>query len=100
MAKKPAKKQETVTANQLASAVAERMDLTKKQAQGILNAFYEEIIENLQAGSKVRTGLGIFQIKKRAKRKGRNPQTGEEISIPAKTVPKFSFAKPIKDLVK
>ena len=78
--------------------MAEKSELTKKQAEAALNAFTETILEALKEGDKVQlTGFGTFEVKERAARVGRKPSTGETIEIPAKKLPTFKAGKGLKD---
>ena len=78
--------------------IAEKSDLTKKQAEAALNAFTETVFEALKAGDKVQLmGFGTFEVKERAARVGRKPSTGETIEIPAKKIPTFKAGKGFKD---
>ncbi|MEM9953075.1 MAG: HU family DNA-binding protein [Chloroflexota bacterium] len=82
--------------NELISAIADASDLTKADAGRALDAFTDAITGALKKGDKVTlVGFGTFSTSERKARKGRNPQTGEEIDIAAKTVAKF---KPGKEL--
>lgn len=84
----------------LVKAIAEKTDSTKKAAEEALNAFVEVVSNELKKGGKVQlVGFGTFETRKRAARKGRNPQTGEEIKIPATTAPAFKAGKALKDSV-
>jgi len=75
--------------------------LTKKDATSAVDAVFETIQDNLSEGNKVQLiGFGNFEVRQRAARKGRNPQTGEEIKIPASKVPAFKPGKALKDSVK
>ena len=70
-------------------------------SQNALNAFVDSVTDALVAGDQVvLVGFGSFETKKRAARKGKNPQTGAEINIPATTVPAFKVGKALKDAVK
>ncbi len=83
---------------ELIAAVAEKSGLTKKDAEKAVNAFVESIEEALGKGDKVSlVGFGTFEVRARAARKGRNPQTGEEIEIAATKVPAFKAGKSLKD---
>ena len=85
---------------ELVAAIAEKTGETKKVAEASVNAFVEAITEALTKGDKVQlVGFGSFEVRKRAARKGRNPQTKEEIKIPASKAPVFKAAKALKDLV-
>lgn len=78
--------------------IAEKSDLTKKQAEAALNAFIETVFEALKDGDKVQLmGFGTFEVKERAARVGRKPSTGETIEIPAKKIPTFKAGKGFKD---
>ena len=80
----------------LINAVAEQADLTKKEAGSAVDAVFESIQNSLAKGEKVQLiGFGNFEV-----RKGRNPQTGKEIDIPASKVPAFKAGKALKDAVK
>lgn len=73
---------------------------TKKSAEASLNAFIEVVTDALKKGDKVQLiGFGSFEVRKRAARKGRNPQTGEEIKIAASKSPVFKAGKALKDVV-
>jgi DNA-binding protein HU-beta len=90
----------TVTLKQLAPALAETNDLTKKQSEAMLNSLVELVTARLKAGDKVRlTGLGILQVRARPARSGRNPATGQPIEIKASRKIAFSAAKELKDAV-
>ena len=84
----------------LVAIVAEKMEVTKKDAEVSLNAVVEAITESLVKGEKIQLiGFGSFEVRKRAARKGRNPQTNEEIKIPASKVPAFKAGQALKDAV-
>ena len=84
----------------LVAAIAVKTGDTKKVAEANLNALLDVITEALQKEEKVQlVGFGSFEIRKRAARKGRNPQTKEEIKIPASKAPVFKAGKALKDLV-
>ena len=85
---------------ELIAAVAEKADLTKKQAEAAVNAAVEAVTAALKKGDKVQiVGFGAFDVKERAARVGRNPQTKKEIKIPASKVPQFKAGKALKDAV-
>ncbi len=85
----------------LTNAVAEAAELSKKDASKAIDAVFTVIEEALAAGEKVQLiGFGSFEVRERAARKGRNPQTGEEIEIAASKVPAFKPGKALKDAVK
>lgn len=86
---------------QLVEKVAEKTNLTKKDVTAAVEALFETIEETLASGDKVQViGFGTFEVRDRAARKGRNPQTGKEIEIPASKVPAFKAGKALKDAVK
>ena len=85
---------------ELIAAIAAKTGDTKKGAEASVNAFVDVITEALREGDKVQlVGFGSFEVRKRAARKGRNPQTKEEIKIPASKAPVFKAGKALKDLV-
>ncbi len=82
----------------LVSKVAELSELTKKDATKAVDAIFDAITEALKNGDKVQlVGFGNFEVRERSARKGRNPQTGEEISISASKTPAFKPGKALKD---
>ena len=84
----------------LINAVAERTELSKKDAAKAVDAVFESITDALVEGDKVQlVGFGSFEVRNRSARKGRNPQTGEEIEIPATKNPAFKPGKQLKDAV-
>ncbi len=86
---------------ELVAMVAEKAGFSKKDAEKAVNAFVDSVKEGLVKGDKiVLVGFGSFETKKRAARKGKNPQTGEVINIAASTVPAFKAGKALKDAVK
>lgn len=83
---------------ELIAKVAEAADLTKKDAAKAVDAVFNSISEALRNGEKVQIiGFGNFEVRQRAARKGRNPQTGEEINIAASKVPAFRPGKGLKE---
>lgn len=85
---------------ELIAAIAAKTGDTKKAAEASVNAFVEVVTDALVEGDKVQlVGFGSFEVRKRAARKGRNPQTKEEIKIPASKAPVFKAGKALKDLV-
>jgi DNA-binding protein HU-beta len=85
---------------ELVGKIAEKSNLTKKDSEKALNAFIESVIETLKNGDKVQlTGFGTFEVHDRAERKGRNPQTGKEIVIPATKAPAFKAGTELKKVV-
>lgn len=86
---------------ELVSNVAAATGLTKKDATAAVDAVFSSIQASLAKGEKVQLiGFGNFEVRQRAARKGRNPQTGKEIQIPASKVPAFKPGKALKDAVK
>lgn len=86
---------------ELINAVAETSELSKKDASKAVDAVFESITNTLKNGDKVQLiGFGNFEVRERAARKGRNPQTGAEIDIPASKVPAFAPGKTLKEAVK
>ncbi|KRM90991.1 HU family DNA-binding protein [Liquorilactobacillus cacaonum] len=86
---------------QLIETVATKTGLTKKDATTAVDAVFETIQATLAEGEKVQLiGFGNFEVRERAARKGRNPQTGKEIQIPASKVPAFKPGKALKEAVK
>lgn len=86
---------------ELVKAVAANVKLSQKDTAEIINATIETVQKTVAKGKKVTlVGFGTFEARKRAARVGRNPQTGKEIKIAAKTVPAFSAGKKFKELVK
>ncbi|MBG9982329.1 HU family DNA-binding protein [Aerococcaceae bacterium DSM 111022] len=85
----------------LVEKVAEKTNLTKKDVTATVEALFETIQETLAEGERVQViGFGTFEVRDRAARKGRNPQTGEEIQIAATKVPGFKAGKQLKEAVK
>ncbi len=85
---------------ELVSAVAEKTEFTEKDAEKAVNSVFGVIEEALAKGEKVQlVGFGTFEVRERAARTGRNPQTGEEIQIAAAAVPAFKAGKALKDTI-
>ena len=85
---------------ELIAAVAEKTGLTKKDAERVINATFETVTASLVKGDKVQiSGFGIFEVKAREARIGRNPRTKESIQIPATKLPAFKASKTLKDSV-
>ena len=85
---------------ELISAMSEKSELTKVDTEKALNAFIDTVTEELKNGGKVQlVGFGTFEVTERAERNGRNPKTGEAITIPASKSPKFKAGKALKDIV-
>lgn len=84
----------------LVKSVAEKSDMTRIDAEKALNALIESIEEALAQGDKIQlVGFGSFEVRERAARKGRNPQTKAEIEIKASKSPVFRVGKALKDMV-
>ena len=82
----------------LVAAMAEKTGLSKKDAEAALKAFTDIVAEELKKGEKIQlVGFGTFEVSERAARTGRNPQTGEEMTIAASKSPKFKAGKALKD---
>jgi DNA-binding protein HU-beta len=90
----------TVALSKIAAELAEKHEMSKKGMGELLANFVELTVKNLKKGNKVRiTGLGIFQVKKRPARLGRNPLTGEQIKIKASKKLAFRAAKEVKESI-
>ncbi len=86
---------------ELIAAMAEKAELSKKDAEKALAAFIESVEGALAKNDKVQlVGFGTFEVKTRAARKGRNPRTKQEITIPASKAPAFKAGKAFKDAIK
>lgn len=82
------------------AAVAEKAEISKKDSEKALKAFVDVVAEQLRAGDKVQlVGFGTFEVSERAAREGRNPQTGETMTIAACKAPKFKAGKALKDAI-
>ncbi|HMO80413.1 MAG TPA: HU family DNA-binding protein [Pyrinomonadaceae bacterium] len=89
-----------MTKADLVEKVAVEADLTKKDAEQLVEIVLESIIESLNAGEKIELrGFGSFRVRERNSRKGRNPKTGEAVDIPAKRVAYFKPGKDLKELI-
>ena len=85
---------------ELVAAMAEKAEMTKVDTEKALKAFIDTVTEELKNGGKVQlVGFGTFEVGERAERQGRNPKTGESITIPASKSPKFKAGKALKDAV-
>ena len=85
---------------ELVAAIADRTELSKKDAEAALKAFTDVVAEELKKGEKIQlVGFGTFEVSERAERVGRNPQTGAEMKIPASKAPSFKAGKALKDMV-
>ena len=86
--------------NELIAAVAENSGMTKKDTERVINAALDAISAQLAAGNRVQlTGFGIFEVKDRQARVGRNPRTKEAVQIPASKTPVFKPSKALKEIV-
>lgn len=86
---------------ELVAALAEKAAVSKKDAEAVLNAFVETVQDTVKKGDKIQlVGFGSFEVRERAARTGKNPQTGAAINIPACKVPAFKAGKAFKDMVK
>ena len=84
----------------LTKSIAAKTGLNQKTSEAALNAFIASVEEALKNGDKVvLVGFGTFEVRKRAARKGRNPQTKKEITIPASNAPVFKAGKGLKDSI-
>ena len=89
-----------MTKAELVEDVAEAAELTKKDAERLVEIVFESIIETLNQGEKIELrGFGSFRVRERGARRGRNPKTGDPVSIPAKRVPYFKPGKELKELI-
>ncbi len=85
---------------ELVAALAAAAEVSKKDAEKVLNSFIAVVGDSLKKGDKVQlVGFGTFEARKRAARTGKNPQTKAAIKIPATTVPAFKAGKALKDVV-
>jgi DNA-binding protein HU-beta len=95
-----AAKVQTVSLKQISAAVADKRETSKKEMTETLDEFLAHIVKHIKGGKKVRIpGLGIFSVRKRAARMGRNPATGEAIKIKASKKVAFRPAKELKEAV-
>ena len=84
---------------ELVAAMADKTELSKKDAEAALKAFTDVVAEE-KKGEKIQlVGFGTFEVSERAERTGRNPQTGKEMVIPASKAPKFKAGKALKDMI-
>ena len=85
---------------ELIAEIAERAEISKKDAEKALKAFTDVVADELVKGEKVQlVGFGTFEVSERAAREGRNPQTGETMEIKASRTPKFKAGKALKDMM-
>ncbi|MGM0878549.1 MAG: HU family DNA-binding protein [Bacillota bacterium] len=86
---------------ELVNAVTEKAELSKKDAAKAVEALFETVSKTLAAEEKIQLiGFGTFEVRERSARTGRNPQTGEEMQIPASKAPAFKPGKELKEAVK
>lgn len=84
----------------LINAVAAKTEVSKKETEAVITATLDAITAAMQEGDKVQlVGFGSFEVKARAEREGRNPATGETITIPASKIPTFKAGKALRDIV-
>lgn len=89
-----------MTKADLVEKVAKEADMTKKDAEKLVEIIFDSIINTLNEGEKIELrGFGSFRVRERNARKGRNPKTGEAVKIPAKRVAYFKPGKDLKDLI-
>lgn len=87
--------------SEIVAEVAEKTGITQKDTSAVIEAFFQTVRDGLAEDKKITfVGFGTFEVRDRSSRKGRNPQTGEEITIPASKVPAFKAGKGLKDAVK
>ena len=85
---------------ELVAAMAKETNLSKKDVEAVLKSFTDVVASKLKKGGKIQlVGFGTFEVSERAAREGRNPQTGETMTIAASKAPKFKAGKALKDLV-
>lgn len=85
---------------ELVAAIAEQTQLSRKDAEAALKAFTDVVADELKKGGKVQlVGFGTFEVSERGEREGRNPQTGETMTIKASKSPKFKAGKALKDMM-
>lgn len=89
-----------MTKAELVDEVANIVQLTKKQAETIVNIVFDSIVASLRAGEKIELrGFGSFRLRNRKSRTGRNPKTGEKVDVPSKKIPYFKPGKELKELI-
>ena len=89
-----------MTKAELVDEVARVVQLTKKQAETIVNIVFDSIVDSLRSGQKIELrGFGSFRLRSRKSRTGRNPKTGEKVEVPSKKIPYFKPSKELKDVV-
>ena len=89
-----------MTKADLVDEVAKNSDLSKKDAETIVQTVLDSIVDSLKGGQKVELrGFGSFRLRERSSRQGRNPKTGKAVFVPAKKIPCFKPGKELKDLI-
>jgi integration host factor subunit beta len=89
-----------MTKAELVDEVAKVVQLTKKQAETIVNIVFDSIVDSLRSGQKIELrGFGSFRLRNRKSRTGRNPKTGEKVEVPSKKIPYFKPGKELKELI-
>src|SRR5438046_5852435 len=89
-----------MTKAELVDEVARVVQLTKKQAETIVNIIFDSIVDSLRTGQKIELrGFGSFRLRSRKSRTGRNPKTGEKVEVPSKKIPYFKPGKELKELI-
>ena len=85
---------------ELVAAVAEKAEISKKDAEAAVKAFTDVVAEELKKGEKIQlVGFGTFEVSERAAREGRNPANGQPMQIAASKAPKFKAGKALKDAI-
>jgi len=89
-----------MTKAELVDEVARAVQVTKKQAEAIVNIVFDSIVDSLRSGQKIELrGFGSFRLRSRKSRTGRNPKTGEKVEVPSKKIPYFKPGKELKELI-
>jgi len=89
-----------MTKAELVEQVAQSTDLTKKNAELIVNTVFDSIVESLRDGEKIELrGFGSFRIRQRGSRVGRNPKTGAKVHVPSKRIPYFKPGKDLREML-
>ena len=95
-----ARKDGAMTKAQLIDEVARVADLSRKHAELIVDIFFQSIVNALERGEKIELrGFGSFRIRQRNARQGRNPKTGDQVSVPSKRIPYFKPGRELKELL-
>ena len=94
------RKEGAMTKAQLIDEVARVADLSRKHAELIVDIFFQSIVNALERGEKIELrGFGSFRIRQRNARQGRNPKTGDQVSVPSKRIPYFKPGRELKELL-